>query len=243
MASGAEAAAKEAVDVSTSMVEEEERSRGFVREKRPPVKPSTGQADIYVTRNSSFIAQLQKCRRLLAKGLPEIYVHAIGPAMPRAINLALTLAEESCGTLALNTSTSTVRVVDDLMPDDEEDMPRSEVRMKSAVNIRVHLVDAEGYERLQKSAGEADKTGADCAEEDTPESSTSAGKSKKKKRNRSSAGGGRSRAESAGKGGGKSPSDMKHAEAVAAECREAMEQVAQGASQSSGPIRRSRRKT
>eukprot|EP00117_Sycon_ciliatum_P041894 scpid81835/ scgid30566/ Ribonuclease P protein subunit p20; Ribonucleases P/MRP protein subunit POP7 homolog len=222
----------------------DETGPSLVREKRVPVKPSLRPCDLYVTRSSSFVSQLQRCRYLLAKGMSQVHVHAIGPAMVRAINLALTLVEESAGTLATSCTTSTVRLVDDMVPVDDESMPRSEVRANSAINIRVYKLDAETYmcqhgsEAAAAAEAEDDMGSADAS----PAAQDGGGKSKKRKRNRSAA----PRAQTGTNGGGggsdgKRPVDLQRARAVARETKAASEDVEKTPSQSAGPRRQRRR--
>jgi hypothetical protein len=49
----------------------------------------------------------------------EIYVHGMGAAVHQAINLALRLQAEAQGTLLMHVDTSTVVLVDDLVPTEE----------------------------------------------------------------------------------------------------------------------------
>ena len=78
-----------------------------------------------------------RCERLLEKGYNEIFIHGLGAASPRAINLALQLNINHHNTLSQAVHTSSQRVVDDLVPRDEGRPARTQVRSVSAVHIRL----------------------------------------------------------------------------------------------------------
>ena len=49
----------------------------------------------------------------------ELYIHGLGAAIHRAVNLALQLQETSSHSLQVSTTTSTVELVDDMEPVDD----------------------------------------------------------------------------------------------------------------------------
>ena len=73
--------------------------------KRPPPKSFSRSNDIYITNKTDFVAQYKKCLEILNTETGEVYLHAIGNAINRAINLALKLEEEFTYKYECNTST------------------------------------------------------------------------------------------------------------------------------------------
>jgi ribonuclease P/MRP protein subunit RPP20 len=74
--------------------------------KRQPAKVFTRSNDIYITSKTDFTAQLKKCiEKLNSSENDEIFLHAIGNAINRAINLTLKLEEEYFYKYECNTST------------------------------------------------------------------------------------------------------------------------------------------
>lgn len=76
--------------------------------KRPPPKSFTRPNDIYVTNKTDFEAQFKKCLEILNSEIGEVFLHAIGNAINRAINLALKLEEEHGFKHEVQTSTITL---------------------------------------------------------------------------------------------------------------------------------------
>ncbi|XP_037093410.1 ribonuclease P protein subunit p20-like [Pollicipes pollicipes] len=105
--------------------------------KRLPRKLPRRPNDVYVNKKTNFKAQLVRCERLFEKGYNELFIHGLGAASPRAINLALQLNVNHRDTLSLAVNTSTQRVVDDLIPHDETRPARAQVRGVSAIHIRL----------------------------------------------------------------------------------------------------------
>jgi len=101
----------------------EEKKPSHARRKRPPRRLSQRPNDIYVTRKSDFGAQLARCSKLLDQGCSELYIHGLGAAIHRAINLALQLKATSSHTLEVSATTSTVELFDDLEPLDDVRLP------------------------------------------------------------------------------------------------------------------------
>ena len=102
-----------------------------VRRKRPPKRLSQRPNDIYVNRNSDFSGQLARSHKLLDQGYSlyshpytavahfysylraplcnraqELFIHGLGAAIHRAINLALQLKETSSHSLEVRTYVS-----------------------------------------------------------------------------------------------------------------------------------------
>lgn len=73
--------------------------------KRPPPRAFTRRNDIYVTNKTDFRATLKKCENILNSTEGECFLHCIGNAINRGINLALKLSEEYNFKFEANTST------------------------------------------------------------------------------------------------------------------------------------------
>ena len=82
--------------------------------KRLPQSLPRRPIDVYITNKTAFKAQLDRCRSLLDKGEPFIYLHSLGAAIPRALNLALQLQKEKGNEiLHLETITSSAELTED----------------------------------------------------------------------------------------------------------------------------------
>lgn len=73
--------------------------------KRAPPKNFTRKNDIYVTNKTDFRATLKKCEKILNSEEGEVFLHCIGAAINRGINLSLKLSEEYNFKFEANTST------------------------------------------------------------------------------------------------------------------------------------------
>ena len=83
-----------------------------------------------------------RCRKLLDSGAHEsIYIHGLGSAIDRAMNIALqlksTYSTGSVSVLSLSANTSTVDLVDDLEPLDDDHEPTTRSRRSSAIHIKL----------------------------------------------------------------------------------------------------------
>lgn len=76
--------------------------------KRAPPKNFTRKNDIYVTNKTDFRATLKKVCGILNSEQGECYLHCMGSAINRGINLALKLSEEFDFKFEANTSTVTL---------------------------------------------------------------------------------------------------------------------------------------
>jgi len=111
-----------------------------VRKRLPPRFP-VRKNDVYITRRTNFKAQLARCEKLLDSGFDAIYIHGLGAAVNRAINLGLQLKRRGLGSLDVAVNTSTVEVTDDLEPLLDDLESQSRVRNCSAVHIKVFRSD------------------------------------------------------------------------------------------------------
>jgi Alba len=83
----------------------EKGSNNSYRKRQPP-KVFTRSNDIYITNKTDFAAQFKKCLEILnSEEGNEIFLHALGNAINRAINLTLKLEEEYFYKYECNTST------------------------------------------------------------------------------------------------------------------------------------------
>ncbi|CAG8451428.1 6711_t:CDS:2 [Ambispora leptoticha] len=109
--------------------------------KRAPQRPATMPFDIYISYGKpNFIGQLERAKKLLLQErYPKIIVHALGPAIPKAINLVMQLNEITHNQIEYKATTNTVSLFDDIEPEDEEQDYEIQKRYNSAVHIQVSL--------------------------------------------------------------------------------------------------------
>ncbi|XP_028381011.2 ribonuclease P protein subunit p20 isoform X1 [Phyllostomus discolor] len=118
----------------------------YTLRKRLPHRLPRRPNDIYVNMKTDFKAQLARCQKLLDGGsrgqnaCTEIYIHGLGLAINRAINIALQLQAGSFGSLQVAANTSTVELVDELEPETDTQEPLTRIRNNSAIHIRVFRV-------------------------------------------------------------------------------------------------------
>jgi ribonuclease P/MRP protein subunit RPP20 len=109
----------------------------YTLRKRLPRKFPKRKTDVYVNRKTDFKAQIARCMKLLESGNNEIYIHGLGAAVNRAINLALQIKKTGLGTIDLAANTSTVELTDDFEPEKDDLEPETRSRNNSAIHIRV----------------------------------------------------------------------------------------------------------
>ncbi|KAM7350033.1 ribonuclease P protein subunit p20 isoform 2-T2 [Cochliomyia hominivorax] len=81
------------------------------QKKKAPPKVNKRQNDIYITTKSNFKVQQKYCEDLLNAGIKEIYLHCLGNAIVRGLNLALNLVQNSNNALTYAINTSTVHLI------------------------------------------------------------------------------------------------------------------------------------
>jgi Rpp20 subunit of nuclear RNase MRP and P len=103
-----------------------------------------------------------RCRKLLESGKYEaIYLHGLGKAVDRAINIALQLKVTSGSaalckpTVSLSANTSTVDLIDDLEPADDDHEPATRTRKSSAIHIKVSHDNTDNLEKYSSDQGRA----------------------------------------------------------------------------------------
>ena len=109
--------------------------------KKLPKRFPTNFNDVYVTNKTDFNAQFERCSKILftqhdsKQDQNEIMLHAIGPAINTAINLALKLKKaKEC---KLNCLTSSIELEDDLIPLMDHLDVSFQHRHLSAVHIKI----------------------------------------------------------------------------------------------------------
>ena len=112
-----------------------------ILKRLPPTFPRR-KNDVFINQKSPFIAQFNKCKSLISNGEKEICIHGLGASVNTAVNLALQLKAYFLGTVALDTNTSTVTLVDDYLPSSNKGKYRTEYRKNSAIHITVRLVNS-----------------------------------------------------------------------------------------------------
>ncbi|CAL8141303.1 unnamed protein product [Orchesella dallaii] len=111
-----------------------------VRKRAPPKELiDIKENDVFVSEKSHFVGQLSRCKKLFDKGNREIFLHGLGKAIPRAINIAFELKNFYHNSVDYTVNTSTVEVYDDIIcVDDPEQQPVQRSRNVSSVDIRIY---------------------------------------------------------------------------------------------------------
>ncbi|CAG0890739.1 unnamed protein product, partial [Darwinula stevensoni] len=84
------------------------------------------------------LAKYKVCEKLIESGESELFIHGLGAAVNRAVNLALQLTLQYPEVLGIHCNTSTVELTDDLESHNESMEPRTQKRNNSAIHIRVY---------------------------------------------------------------------------------------------------------
>ncbi|KAJ3046227.1 ribonucleases P/MRP protein subunit pop7 [Rhizophlyctis rosea] len=108
------------------------------RHKRAPQRPPTLETDIYVSKKSNFAGYASRAQKLLdRKDITHLTIHGLGAAITRAINLALYLKEKNPDAFSWTITTSSVKLYDDVEPEDVDDDLTTDVRTNSAIHIKI----------------------------------------------------------------------------------------------------------
>ena len=108
-----------------------------IRKRLPPSLPRRP-IDVYISNKTAFKSQLERCKSFIDKGEPEFYLHSLGAAIPRALNLALQIQKDNSNTVSLETVTSTVELTDDFEPLESSAAGTNQnQRHNSAVHIKI----------------------------------------------------------------------------------------------------------
>uniref|UniRef100_A0A336NAI9 Ribonuclease P protein subunit p20 n=1 Tax=Culicoides sonorensis TaxID=179676 RepID=A0A336NAI9_CULSO len=106
-------------------------------QKREPRKPFQRENDLYITNKTDFNAQFKECIKILNSDVAEVYLHCIGNAINRGINLALKL-NQAYDIFQYEANTSTIELTDDYHPLRDDDDFVIQKRMNSCLHIRVY---------------------------------------------------------------------------------------------------------
>ena len=110
--------------------------------KRLPKRMPKRKNDVYVNRKTDFKAQFGRCLKMLEEERQtEIYIHGLGAAVNRAMTLALRLSEHFHGSIGTAVNTSTVELVDDLEPQQDEQEQETQQRNNSAIHIKLYRIE------------------------------------------------------------------------------------------------------
>ena len=119
-----------------------------------------------------------------------LYIHGLGAAVDRAINIALQLKVTSVGSVApleVSANTSTIDLIDDFIPVDDDHEATTRSRRSSAVHIKVYRLGIGGVsdttDSAQKDCGKMlvdTRTSEGLAPQQEPAGGKARKKSKKK---------------------------------------------------------------
>ena len=105
-----------------------------------------------------------RCQKLLQSGEGEIYLHALGAAIPRALNLALKIQKFFGNRVTLDTTTSTVELTDDFEPrTDNGGEGGSRTRHNSGVYIKITHKTPSSDQQQQPGATDGEEVPAAAA--------------------------------------------------------------------------------
>jgi len=110
-----------------------------VRKRLPPSFPKR-HTDIYVTNKTHPKVQLDRVHQLIRSGENEVFLHALGAAIPRALNLALKVKKEYGEEVSLETATNTVELTDDFEStntSNSEESNGQRTRFNSGVYVKI----------------------------------------------------------------------------------------------------------
>lgn len=114
-------------------------SEEFVLRKRLPQWMPRRHNDVYVNMKTRFDVQIKKCVRIIEEStFDQLFIHGIGAAVNRAINMSLQLA--SSHSLNIDINTSSIEMQDDVEPigpNREDTQSFTQQRTVSAVHIRL----------------------------------------------------------------------------------------------------------
>ena len=126
----------------------------FRLRRRLPANLPRRHFDIYVTNKTEFKVQFDRCTKLIQEEEPEIYLHSLGAAIPRALNLALKLQKAYESIVTLDTVTSSAELTDDFEPiqrsgGEDQRTDSHQPRHTPAVHIKISRKPPETVEENQ----------------------------------------------------------------------------------------------
>lgn len=116
----------------------------------PRSKRKEGNNKICVTRRTDLGAYLKRCKHVFVKeGFKELYLAAMGAAIPHAVMLATSLPSilpYDPREIKTSVTTGSVSVMDELVPVDEDDEGGTQTRTKASIEIIIRIVPGEGMD-------------------------------------------------------------------------------------------------
>ncbi|CAM1331551.1 POP7 (predicted) [Pycnogonum litorale] len=109
--------------------------------KRLPASMSKDKNHIYINSKTNFSAQLKRCQKLLDEGEEEVFLHGLGKAVTRAVNIALQIKSVGAGSVDVTVNTSTVDLIDDVIPESNNGEASVQTRKNSAIHIKLFKVN------------------------------------------------------------------------------------------------------
>ncbi|GJJ12213.1 hypothetical protein Clacol_006454 [Clathrus columnatus] len=98
---------------------------------------------ICVSRKTTLGSYLSRCKRVLVEqGYDNLHLHAMGAAIPHLLKLAVSLPEilpYPRADLKIEIRTGTIGVMDELIPENEEEDIEMRTRGKAGVSVRLQL--------------------------------------------------------------------------------------------------------
>lgn len=92
--------------------------------------------DIYVKRNSNFVAQMKRVQLLFDQNIAKtVTIYGLGSQIEKAIDLSMKLKEIYGKNLKVGVNTDTVKLVDEFEPLKSNLKPFSQIRYNSSVKI------------------------------------------------------------------------------------------------------------
>jgi len=111
-----------------------------IRKRLPQAFPKR-HVDIYITNKTHPKVQLDRVHHLINSGESDVYLHALGAAIPRALNLALKVKKYYGEQVSLDTATNTVELTDDFerIVQNTEDSQhlQQRTRLNSGVYVKI----------------------------------------------------------------------------------------------------------
>ncbi|KAI8374299.1 uncharacterized protein BYT42DRAFT_575890 [Radiomyces spectabilis] len=120
--------------------------------KRVPQRPATVPTDIYVSKTSKTTVLVNRIKRLMVnEKRPTVTLHGLGAMVVRAMGVALAAQEQMNHHVDLKPTTDTIKLIDDVIPEDMDEDLGTQVRMNSAIHIKI--IAKSSLAELQQKAG------------------------------------------------------------------------------------------
>jgi len=129
-------ASSTAVRPKVKKLVEFDKSEFELRKRLPPQMPRSAD-HVYINMRTDFKFQMARAKKVIFDGANEVHIHGLGAAINRAINIALQVQSHYNDALDIDVRTSTIQVVDDFEPLQNDLEPRSQARYVSTIHIRL----------------------------------------------------------------------------------------------------------